>query len=41
MFDINRMLMNYTLRFALLILFIVYSIPAQECSESLSLRDAG
>ena len=41
------MLMNYTLRFVLLILFVVYFIPAQDCSESLSLsvsvslRDAG
>ena len=26
------MLMNYTLRFVLLILFIVYFIPAQECT---------
>ena len=31
------MLMNYILRFALLILFIVYFISAHECSKSLSL----
>ena len=30
------MLMNYILRFALLILFIVYFISAHECSKSLS-----
>ena len=29
--------MNYTLRFVLSILFIVYFISAQECNESLSL----
>ena len=40
MFDIYRMLMNYTLRFVLLILFIVYFISAQECTGSLSFRDA-
>ena len=39
MFDIYRMLMNYTLRFVLLILFIVYFISAQECRESLSLLE--
>ena len=33
------MLMNYTLRFVSLILFILSFIPAQECSESLSLRE--
>ena len=33
------MLMNYTLRFVLLILFIVYFISAQEYSESLSLLE--
>ena len=38
MSDIYRMLMNYTLRFVLLILFIVYFISAQECTGSL--RDA-
>ena len=31
------MLMNYTLRFVLSIVFIVYFISAQECSESLFL----
>ena len=31
------MLMNYTLRFVLLILLIVYFISAQECARSLSL----
>ena len=40
-FDIYRMLMNYTLRFALLILFIVCFISAQECTGSLSFEDAG
>ena len=40
MFDIYRTLMNYTLRFVL-ILFIVDFISAQDCSESLSVRDAG
>ena len=40
-FDIYRMLMNYTLRFVLLILFIIYFIPAQEFTGSLSFRDAG
>ena len=40
-FDKYRMLMNYTLRFVLLILFIVYLIPAQEFTGSLSFRDAG
>ena len=39
MFDKYRMLMNYTLRFVLLILFIVYFVSAQECSESLSLLE--
>ena len=33
------MLMNFTLRFVLLILFVVHFIPAQECSESLSLLE--
>ena len=41
MFDKYRMLMNYTLRFVLLILLIVYLIPAQEFTGSLSFRDAG
>ena len=41
MFDIYRILMNYTLRFVLLILFMVYFISAQECTASLSFRDAG
>ena len=41
MFNIYRMLMNYTLRFVTLILFIVYFVPAQECTASLSFRDAG
>ena len=41
MFDIYRMLMNYTLRFVFLILSIVYFISAQECTGSLSFRDAG
>ena len=39
MFDTYRMLINYTLRFVLLILFIVYLISAKECSESLSLLE--
>ena len=39
-FDVYRMLMNYTLRFVLLILFTVYFISDLECSESLSFRDA-
>ena len=34
-FDIYRMLKNYTLRFVLLTLFIVYFISAQECAGSL------
>ena len=33
------MLMNYTLRFVLLILLIVYFISAQECARSLSLLE--
>ena len=41
MFDVDRMLMNYILRFVLLILFIVYFTFAQECTGSLSFRDAG
>ena len=41
MFDKYRMLMNYTLRFVLLILLIVCLIPAQEFPRSLSFRDAG
>ena len=41
MFDKYRMFMNYTLRFVLLILFIVYLIPAQEFTKSLSFRDVG
>ena len=41
MFYIYRMLTNYTLRFVLLILFIVYFISARECSRSLSFRDTG
>ena len=40
MFDIYKMLMNYTLRFVLLISFIVYFISAQECTASLSFRYA-
>ena len=38
--NIYRMLMNYTLRFVL-ILFIVYFIFAQEYTGSLSFIDAG
>ena len=34
------MLMNYTLRFVLLIFIVVYFITAQECTGSLSFRDA-
>ena len=41
MFDMYRMLMNYTLRFVLLTLFIVYFMSAQECTMSLSFRDVG
>ena len=41
MFDIYIVLISYTLRIILLIFFIVYSITAQECTRSLSLRDAG
>ena len=41
MLDKHRMLMNYTLRFVLLILFIVYFMSAQVCTGSLSFRDAG
>ena len=41
MFYIYRMLMNYSLRFVLLILLIVYFVSAQECTRSLSFRDAG
>ena len=35
------MLMNYKLRFVLLIFFIVYFMTAQEYTGSLSFRDAG
>ena len=44
MFDIDRMLMNYTLRLVLLTFFLVllvYFINAQESTGSLSFRDAG
>ena len=41
LFDQYRMLMNYTLRFVLLILFILYFTPAQEFTGSLSFRAAG
>ena len=40
MFDIYRMLMNYALRFVLLMLFFVYFISAQECTGSLYFTDA-
>ena len=38
MFDIDRMLMNYILRFVLFVRFIV---SAEECTGSLSFRNAG
>ena len=41
MFDRYRMVLNYTLRFVLLILFMIYFISAQECTRSQPFKDRG